>query len=84
MHAYRQRRLEQGKESGAARARPRARPPLSFISGCDLSPLPAESNCTYFKFFTSGENAVIFKKTTHNSEPSSPLLLHRLMPRAQG
>lgn len=33
---------------------------------------PAESNCTYFKFFTSGENAVMFKKTTRNSEPTHP------------
>lgn len=30
--------------------------------------VPTESNCTYFKFFTSGENAVIFKKTTNRSE----------------
>lgn len=53
-------------------ARALARSPVCFISSCDLSPLPAESNCTYFKFFTSGENAVIFKKTTQNSEPSHP------------
>ncbi|XP_061091195.1 voltage-dependent calcium channel gamma-6 subunit isoform X2 [Conger conger] len=31
---------------------------------CGPAELPGESNCTYFKFFTSGENAVIFKKTT--------------------
>lgn len=70
MHAY---RLEQGTGSSMCTCTC-ARPPLSFISRCDLSPLPAESNCTYFKFFTSGENAVIFKKTTHNSEPFYPLL----------
>lgn len=33
-----------------------------------LSLLPVESNCTYFKFFTTGENAVMFQKTTHKSE----------------
>uniref|UniRef100_A0A3Q3J2Q4 Calcium channel, voltage-dependent, gamma subunit 6a n=1 Tax=Monopterus albus TaxID=43700 RepID=A0A3Q3J2Q4_MONAL len=27
----------------------------------------AESNCTYFKFFTTGENAVMFQKTTHKN-----------------
>ncbi|KAG7256709.1 hypothetical protein CRUP_009542, partial [Coryphaenoides rupestris] len=27
------------------------------------NPRPAESNCTYFKFFTTGENAVMFQKT---------------------
>ncbi|XP_023121075.1 voltage-dependent calcium channel gamma-6 subunit [Amphiprion ocellaris] len=31
---------------------------------CGPVELPGESNCTYFKFFTSGENAVIFKRTT--------------------
>ncbi|KAG7469319.1 hypothetical protein MATL_G00127490 [Megalops atlanticus] len=34
---------------------------------CGPAELPGESNCTYFKFFTSGENAVIFKKTTTKS-----------------
>lgn len=29
---------------------------------------PAEANCTYFKFFTTGENAVLFQKTTQKSE----------------
>lgn len=29
---------------------------------------PSESNCTYFKFYTSGENAIIFKKTTDKSK----------------
>lgn len=29
---------------------------------------PSESNCTFFKFYTSGENAVIFKKTTQKSK----------------
>ncbi|KAG7269340.1 hypothetical protein CRUP_006698, partial [Coryphaenoides rupestris] len=33
---------------------------------CGPTELRGESNCTYFKFFTSGENAVIFKKTTNS------------------
>ncbi|XP_028325454.1 voltage-dependent calcium channel gamma-6 subunit isoform X1 [Gouania willdenowi] len=33
-------------------------------TSCGPAELPGGSNCTYFKFFTSGENAVIFKKTT--------------------
>ncbi len=41
---------------------------ICLISLYDLFPLPTESNCTYFKFFTSGENAVMFKKTTNKSE----------------
>ncbi|XP_053182563.1 voltage-dependent calcium channel gamma-6 subunit [Scomber japonicus] len=36
-------------------------------TSCGPAELPGESNCTYFKFFTSGENAVIFKKTTNKS-----------------
>ncbi|XP_054618876.1 voltage-dependent calcium channel gamma-6 subunit-like [Dunckerocampus dactyliophorus] len=32
---------------------------------CGPAELPGESNCTYFKFFTTGENAVMFHKTTH-------------------
>ncbi|XP_066568622.1 voltage-dependent calcium channel gamma-6 subunit isoform X2 [Amia ocellicauda] len=36
-------------------------------NSCGPAELPGESNCTYFKFFTSGENAVIFKKTTAKS-----------------
>uniref|UniRef100_A0A3Q1FNG5 Calcium channel, voltage-dependent, gamma subunit 6b n=1 Tax=Acanthochromis polyacanthus TaxID=80966 RepID=A0A3Q1FNG5_9TELE len=38
--------------------------------GSGLRCFPADvnkSNCTYFKFFTSGENAVIFKKTTNKN-----------------
>nr|XP_055065765.1 voltage-dependent calcium channel gamma-6 subunit isoform X2 [Misgurnus anguillicaudatus] len=31
---------------------------------CGPVELHGESNCTYFKFYTSGENGVIFKKTT--------------------
>ncbi|KAG9276019.1 voltage-dependent calcium channel gamma-6 subunit [Astyanax mexicanus] len=31
---------------------------------CGPAELPGESNCTYFKFYTTGENAVIFNKTT--------------------
>ncbi|KAL0985157.1 hypothetical protein UPYG_G00153550 [Umbra pygmaea] len=34
---------------------------------CGPADLPGESNCTYFKFFTNGNNAVIFKKTTHKN-----------------
>ncbi|XP_018591924.1 voltage-dependent calcium channel gamma-6 subunit [Scleropages formosus] len=34
---------------------------------CGPAELPGESNCTYFKFFTSGDNAVIFKRTTTKS-----------------
>ncbi|KAK3551133.1 hypothetical protein QTP70_013990, partial [Hemibagrus guttatus] len=34
---------------------------------CGPAELPGESNCTYFKFYTSGDNAVIFKKTTDKS-----------------
>lgn len=49
---------------------------------------PAESNCTYFKFFTTGENYVMFQKTTQKSESrSSPgslglpkLLSHLILP----
>ncbi|XP_061676663.1 voltage-dependent calcium channel gamma-6 subunit [Syngnathoides biaculeatus] len=36
-------------------------------ASCGPAELPGESNCTYFKFFTSGENAVIFKKTTNKN-----------------
>lgn len=36
-------------------------------TSCGPADLPGESSCTYFKFFTSGENAVIFKKTTKKS-----------------
>ncbi|XP_051921257.1 voltage-dependent calcium channel gamma-6 subunit isoform X1 [Hippocampus zosterae] len=39
-------------------------------ASCGPAELPGESNCTYFKFFTSGENAVMFKKTTNKSENS--------------
>nr|XP_057913203.1 voltage-dependent calcium channel gamma-6 subunit [Doryrhamphus excisus] len=34
---------------------------------CGPAELPGESNCTYFRFFTSGENAVILKKTTNKN-----------------
>ncbi|XP_041095279.1 voltage-dependent calcium channel gamma-6 subunit-like [Polyodon spathula] len=30
---------------------------------CGPAELPGEVNCTYFRFFTTGENAVIFQKT---------------------
>ncbi|XP_051921258.1 voltage-dependent calcium channel gamma-6 subunit isoform X2 [Hippocampus zosterae] len=36
-------------------------------ASCGPAELPGESNCTYFKFFTSGENAVMFKKTTNKN-----------------
>lgn len=36
------------------------------------SPAVAESNCTFFKFFTTGENAVMFQKTTQKSESEHP------------
>lgn len=46
---------------------------------------PPESNCTYFKFFTTGENAVMFQKTTQKSESRtssglSQLLSHLIRP----
>lgn len=56
-----------------------------FLS-CILFPLA--SNCTYFKFFTTGENAVLFQKTTRKSEsccsyglfdPLSNLSAHSLL-----
>ncbi|XP_037374105.1 voltage-dependent calcium channel gamma-6 subunit isoform X1 [Talpa occidentalis] len=31
---------------------------------CGPAELPGEANCTYFKFFTKGENARIFQRTT--------------------
>ncbi|XP_019905598.1 voltage-dependent calcium channel gamma-6 subunit isoform X2 [Esox lucius] len=34
---------------------------------CGPAELPGESNCTYFKFYTTGENTVIFRKTTDKS-----------------
>uniref|UniRef100_UPI003AADFA35 voltage-dependent calcium channel gamma-6 subunit-like n=1 Tax=Centroberyx gerrardi TaxID=166262 RepID=UPI003AADFA35 len=34
---------------------------------CGPAELSGESNCTYFKFFTTGENAVMFQKTTQKS-----------------
>ncbi|XP_065804201.1 voltage-dependent calcium channel gamma-6 subunit-like [Labrus bergylta] len=34
---------------------------------CGPAELPGETNCTYFKFFTTGENAVLFQKTTKKS-----------------
>ncbi|CAL8299884.1 unnamed protein product [Lota lota] len=36
-------------------------------ASCGPAELPGESNCTYFKFFTTGENAVMFQKTTQKS-----------------
>ncbi|KAM4539520.1 voltage-dependent calcium channel gamma-6 subunit-like isoform 1-T2 [Odontesthes bonariensis] len=34
---------------------------------CGPAEMPGESNCTYFKFFTTGENAVMFQKTTQKN-----------------
>ncbi|KAK5883324.1 hypothetical protein CesoFtcFv8_019663 [Champsocephalus esox] len=34
---------------------------------CGPAELPGASNCTYFKFFTTGENAVLFQKTTRKN-----------------
>lgn len=34
---------------------------------CGPAELPGETNCTYFKFFTTGESAVMFQKTTHRN-----------------
>ncbi|KAM7373633.1 hypothetical protein PAMP_008471 [Pampus punctatissimus] len=46
---------------------------------CGPAELPGESNCTYFKFFTTGENAVMFQKTTQKSWPLSALLFLMVM-----
>lgn len=43
-------------------------PPLPHSSSSLSHFSPSESNCTFFKFYTSGENAVIFKKTTQKSK----------------
>nr|XP_033817861.1 voltage-dependent calcium channel gamma-6 subunit [Geotrypetes seraphini] len=32
---------------------------------CGPAELPGEANCSYFKFFTTGESAQIFQRTTH-------------------
>ncbi|MED6257401.1 hypothetical protein ATANTOWER_021829 [Ataeniobius toweri] len=34
---------------------------------CGPAELPGESNCTSFKFFTTGENTVMFQKTTEKN-----------------
>ncbi|KAK7899288.1 hypothetical protein WMY93_020141 [Mugilogobius chulae] len=34
---------------------------------CGPAELPGETNCTYFKFFTTGEPAMMFQKTTHKN-----------------
>ncbi|XP_056876730.1 voltage-dependent calcium channel gamma-6 subunit-like [Takifugu flavidus] len=34
---------------------------------CGPAELPGESNCTFFKFFTTGENTVMFQKTTQKN-----------------
>ncbi|KAJ3598215.1 hypothetical protein NHX12_001726 [Muraenolepis orangiensis] len=43
-------------------------------TSCGPTELRGESNCTYFKFFTSGENAVIFKKTTNRLNLAAAIL----------
>ncbi|XP_005880027.1 PREDICTED: voltage-dependent calcium channel gamma-6 subunit, partial [Myotis brandtii] len=39
-------------------------PPWHHLPYFSLSLAPTETNCTYFKFFTTGENAHIFQRTT--------------------
>ncbi|XP_019745888.1 voltage-dependent calcium channel gamma-6 subunit-like [Hippocampus comes] len=53
---------------------------------CGPAELPGESNCTYFKFFTTGENAVMFHKTTRKSlnVTSAMLSLFSLLLMAMG
>ncbi|KAM4631449.1 voltage-dependent calcium channel gamma-6 subunit-like [Polymixia lowei] len=36
-------------------------------ASCGPAELPGESNCTYFKFFTTGDNMVMFQKTTQKN-----------------
>uniref|UniRef100_A0A8C6TW70 Calcium channel, voltage-dependent, gamma subunit 6a n=1 Tax=Neogobius melanostomus TaxID=47308 RepID=A0A8C6TW70_9GOBI len=43
-------------------------------ASCGPAELPGASNCTYFKFFTTGESAVLFQKTTHRSNMASAML----------
>lgn len=45
---------------------------LHVLTSLFLSPAPTEANCTYFKFFTTGENARIFQRTTKKGERFSP------------
>lgn len=46
---------------------------LHVITSLFLSPAPpTEANCTYFKFFTTGENAHIFQRTTKKGKNISP------------
>lgn len=46
---------------------------LHVITSLFLSPAPpTEANCTYFKFFTTGENAHIFHRTTKKGKNISP------------
>ncbi|XP_030645344.1 calcium channel, voltage-dependent, gamma subunit 6a [Chanos chanos] len=42
---------------------------------CGPADLPGESNCTYFKFYTTGENTVMFQKTTEKSLNMAAALL---------
>lgn len=39
---------------------------------CGPAELPGEANCTYFKFFTTGENARIFQRTTKKGKNFFP------------
>ncbi|XP_010813783.1 voltage-dependent calcium channel gamma-6 subunit isoform X1 [Bos taurus] len=39
---------------------------------CGPAELPGEANCTYFKFFTTGENAHIFQRTTKKGWAQAP------------
>ncbi|XP_077599624.1 voltage-dependent calcium channel gamma-6 subunit-like [Stigmatopora nigra] len=45
---------------------------------CGPAELPGESNCTFFKYFTTGESAVIFQKTTHKNLSMASALLSLL------
>lgn len=47
---------------------PELTPAMSVSSPLFFSPAPTEANCTYFKFFTTGENAHIFQRTTKKGE----------------
>ncbi|XP_057683357.1 voltage-dependent calcium channel gamma-6 subunit-like [Corythoichthys intestinalis] len=42
---------------------------------CGPAELHGESNCTFFKYFTTGESAVMFQKTTHKNLSMASALL---------
>ncbi|XP_069493498.1 voltage-dependent calcium channel gamma-6 subunit [Ambystoma mexicanum] len=47
-------------------------------STCGPAELPGVSNCSYFKFFTSGENVQIFQRSTHKDLNISAAVLSLL------